>query len=219
MFGNFLGRGKQPPPPPQPQEPALVPGYQLGELLGRGRLGEVYAAVLLRSGRPLAIKLKHPNLVKVLDLGEANDGRPYMVLERVHGETLNGKGPLPGARVAEVIVAAAAALRAMHDKRFLLLDVKPHNSPKITKTNLVTGTPAYMAPEQAQGEPNARSDQYSLDMVACELLTGSLPTEGRCPALSSEAATAVLQRMIAPRFEKRFAGPEEAARALADALA
>lgn len=266
MFGNFLGRGKQPPPPPPPPEPELVPGYKLGELLGTGRLGEVYAAVHLKSERNVAIKLlradlaqetiaqmrfrrqgqlqsklKHPHLVRVIDLGEATDGRSYMGLERVVGHTLNGKAPLPPAQVAEIITAAAAALQAMHQDRLMHLDVKPDNlfccdnggfrlmglsfsrgdmsAPKITKTNLVMGTEAYMAPEQAQGEPTARSDQYSLGMVACELLSGSLPPEGKCPPLTPEAATAVVQRMISPKFEQRFPSVNDAAQALAQALA
>lgn len=266
MFGNFLGRGKQPPPPPPPQQPQLVAGYQLGELLGTGRLGEVYAAVHVEENRSVAIKLlraelaqetiaqmrfrrqsqlqsklKHPNLVKVLELGDAADGRSYMILERVVGHTLSGKAPLPPARVSEIVVAAAAALQAMHQSRLVHLDVKPDNlfscddggvrlmglsfsrgdmnATKVTQSNLVMGTPAYMAPEQAQGEPNARSDQYSLGMVACELLTGTLPPEGRCPPLTPEPATAVVQRMLSPKFEHRFASVEEAARALAQALA
>ena len=265
MFGNFLGRGKQLPPPP-PEEPGLVPGCKLGELLGRGRLGEVYAAVHLKAQRNVAckllradlaqetiaqmrfrrqtqvqLKLKHANLVKVFELGEATDGRAYLLMERVVGETLQGKAPLPAAKVAQIIAAAAAALQAMHKDRHLHLDVKTENffccedggfrlmglsfcrgdmnAPTVTTSaNVVAGTPAYMAPEQAKGEPNARSDQYSLGVVACELLTGSLPVEGRCPPLTPEAATAVVQRMLSPQFEKRFPSPEEAAKALTEAL-
>lgn len=263
MFSNFMGRKPPPTPPPPPPEPELVPGYKLGELLGTGRLGEVYAAVH-KSGRNMAVKLlrtefaqetvaqmrfrrqaqmqmklTHPNLVKFLDLGEASDGRTFVGLERVVGHTLIGSAPLEAARVAEIIQAAAKALEFMHKSRMFHLDVKPANlfccdngefrlmglsfsrgeMTPVTKPNEVPGTAAYMAPEQAKGEPNARSDQFSLGMVACELLTGSLPTDGQCPALAAQAATSVLQRMISPKFEQRYGSVEEAAKALTQALA
>jgi serine/threonine protein kinase len=262
MFSNFMGRKPPPSPTPPPPEPELVPGYKLGEVLGIGRLGEVYAAVH-ESGRNMAVKmlraelaqdtiaqmrfrrqaqmqlkLTHPKLVKVLELGDASDGRTFIGMERVVGHTLNGKAPLEPSRVAEVIESAARALEFMHKNRMVHLDVNPANlfrcdngefrlmglsfsrgdMTPLTKSNEVPGTPAYMAPEQAQGEPNARSDQFSLGMVACELLTGTLPIEGVCPPLPTEAATSVVQKMISPKFEQRYASVEAAAKAFAQSL-
>ncbi len=133
----------------------LVAGrYRLGEPLGRGGMGDVYAAQDVRLGRPVAVKLlrwdwterpemrrrfeaearaaarlNHPNVIAVYDTGE-HHGVPFIVMERLSGRTLADElatGPLDPDRAVAVARQLLAALDAAHRQGVLHRDIKPAN--------------------------------------------------------------------------------------------
>jgi eukaryotic-like serine/threonine-protein kinase len=153
----------------------------------------------LREAR-LAARLAHPNVVRVFDVGE-DEGRPFMAMEYVEGETLAELvargGALPPAEVATLGVQMCAALSAAHAAGLVHRDVKPqnlllgtdgvlklgdfgiavgHEGTRLTLAGTVLGTVGYLAPEQARGEQvTAAADLYAVGAVLYELLTGELP--------------------------------------------
>jgi serine/threonine-protein kinase len=150
----------------------------------------------LREAR-LAARLAHPNVVRVYDVGE-DEGRPFIAMEYVEGETLADlvarRGPLPAAEAATLGVQACAGLAAAHAAGLVHRDVKPqnlllrtdgvlklgdfgiavgHDGTRLTLAGTVLGTAGYLAPEQARGEQvTAAADIYALGAVLYELLTG-----------------------------------------------
>jgi serine/threonine-protein kinase len=215
----------------------LIAGrYELEELTGSGGMSRVYRARDNQLGRLVAVKilherfaddaeqverfrrealavarLNHPNIVTVIDRGEA-DGVQYIVFEHVEGEDLkhliSRSGPLPVRRALELAVQIGRALSFAHANGVVHRDVKPQNvlvrdgSAKVTdfgiaradhleldaertESGTVLGTGDYISPEQARGErASERSDVYSLGALLYELLTGSVPF----PAESAVAA-------------------------------
>jgi eukaryotic-like serine/threonine-protein kinase len=201
--------------------------YRVGALLAAGGMGEVWAARDLLLDRPVAVKvlggalagdgraaerlrrearaagrLDHPNIARVLDLGE-QDGRPYLVMELLEGESLAARidraGPMAPAEAARVVAAVADALQAAHAAGVVHRDVKPGNvfltsagevkvldfgiAAAAGQTDLTTGdllgTAAYLAPERALGRPaTPAADLYSLGVVLYELLAGRRPFQG-----------------------------------------
>ncbi len=145
-------------------------------------------------------RLAHPNIVQVYDFG-TSEGGPYMVMEFVPGGTLKERikaaaAPLPFEVVARVVREIGRALDDAHGKGIIHRDVKPANimfradggpvladfgiarvtnATQLTATSALTGTPAYMAPEQINGQPAPQSDLYSLAVALFEMLTGRLP--------------------------------------------
>jgi eukaryotic-like serine/threonine-protein kinase len=213
-------------------EDAPTPGgtvgvYRVLENLGEGGGGAVFAGEHALLGRPVAIKLlhrrlaqnpelarrflsearaasrlRHPNVVDVTDFGVLDDGRPYMVMERLHGEPLDKKlarsGPLDPAAALLVAREVALALGAAHDGGLAHNDLKPSNvivldgstdeAPKLklidfgaaslvgTTEELLCGTPAYMAPERVLTEPSdGRADLYALGVMLYEMIAGAKP--------------------------------------------
>jgi serine/threonine protein kinase len=129
--------------------------YQLGELLGRGGMGQVHIA-RHRSGRLVAIKrvrntlsgdrlvverladeaallrtVSHPNVVRALDDGTGADGMPFLVMDRAHGtplsELITDYGALPHDRLAAIAAQLLAGLAAIHDAQIVHADLKSHN--------------------------------------------------------------------------------------------
>jgi serine/threonine-protein kinase len=157
-----------------------------------------------REARVVA-KLRHPNIVPIFSVGEG-DGLAYMTMPRLDGESLRTllarEGPLEVEPALQIAVGVARALETAHGAGVIHRDVKPDNlmlegakrrvalmdfgiaratgGASLTGTGLVVGTPAYMSPEQARGEPDIdqRTDIYALGAVAYEMLAGSLPFVG-----------------------------------------
>jgi serine/threonine-protein kinase len=165
--------------------------------------------------------LQHPNIVQIYDIGVA-DGCPYLALEYVEGGSLDKHlrdKPFSAQQAAGLIRALAEAIHYAHQHHIVHRDLKPGNvlltadgTPKIadfglakrlddalsrTHTGAVLGTPAYMAPEQAEGrlrQIGPATDVYSLGAILYELLTGRPPFE-MAPLLE----TLELVRSEAPR--------------------
>ena len=201
--------------------------YDLERKLGAGAMARVYLAHDKKHDREVAIKvlrngltsvlgperflreirvtaqLNHPNILPVLDSGEA-DRLLYYVMPYVQGETLEQKlereGPQPLKESVRVAGEVADALGAAHDAGIVHRDIKPANimiqggraivadfgiaraigsagGDRLTETGMVVGTPMYMSPEQASGviDLSGRSDIYSLACVVFEMVTGEPP--------------------------------------------
>ena len=144
-------------------------------------------------------QLDHPNIVPVLDYGE-QDGYAYQVMPFLNIGSLSDrldKGPISLEAGGRLLDQVATALAYAHQHGIIHRDVKPSNilldpegnalladfgmarrveaSESLTGSAVI-GTPAYMAPEQVQGEPvDARCDQYALGVILFQLATGTLP--------------------------------------------
>jgi len=154
-----------------------------------GRLARFYNEVRISR------QISHPNVCRVYDIGEG-DGQAFLSMEYIDGEDLASLlrriGRLPEAKATEIARQMCAGLAAAHERGVLHRDLKPANimidgrgRARITDfglaglatdsahTEIRTGTPAYMAPEQLEGkEVSVRSDLYSLGLVLFEVFTG-----------------------------------------------
>jgi serine/threonine protein kinase len=157
---------------------------------------------LFREARSAGV-LSHPNIVTIYDMDEV-DGLAYIAMAYVNGPTLErilgSEAPLSGANMLRILRQTAAGLDYAHGRGIVHRDIKPANimtdedgAVKITdfgiakitavnnmtETRTVLGTPNYMSPEQVQGlEIDGRSDQFSLAVIAYEILTGERPFQG-----------------------------------------
>ncbi|GIW72663.1 MAG: hypothetical protein KatS3mg102_2205 [Planctomycetota bacterium] len=156
-----------------------------------------------------AANLIHPNVIQIYSIG-VEQGTPYFAMEYVEGEDLSERlrrlGRLDFEQAVEIVAGVANALAVAHEKGIVHRDIKPSNImidrnevvkvmdfglakatqgtvSNLTQSGLIMGTPNYMSPEQARGEPlDTRSDIYSLGVVFFELLTGKLPFAADTPA-------------------------------------
>ena len=166
----------------------------------------------LREAR-LAAKLSHPNIIPIHAVEETG-GFVYFVMAYVEGETLaervQSRGPLPSSEGARVLREVAWALAYAHERGIVHRDVKPDNillenatgrvlvadfgiaaAAGDAESDGVAGTPEFMSPEQALGQPtNARSDIYALGATAFYALSGRVPFEGA-------SATQILAKQVA----------------------
>jgi tetratricopeptide (TPR) repeat protein len=149
----------------------------------------------LRLEAMAAARLSHPNIVTLHDVG-IDAGGPFLILERLHGETLQAwldRGRPPVREAVRIAVEVARALAHAHEAGVIHRDLKPSNvflttsgAVKVLDFGLAQvlgssdlpegGTPAYMAPEQRRGEQaDARTDLYSLGVILYSMLEGVLP--------------------------------------------
>ncbi len=150
--------------------------------------------------------LEHPAIVPVYDVGE-EDGQPYFVMRYMTGGSvaeLIEKGPISLQEAAKLMDRLGPALDQAHSKGIIHRDLKPANilfdpagEPYISDFGIakisqgqsttvtggaIIGTPAYMSPEQAQGEPlDGRSDIYAMGVILFEMLAGSQPYQATTP--------------------------------------
>ena len=161
----------------------------------------------------LAAQLQHPHVVPVLSAGDT-DGIPWFTMPYVDGESLRRKledGPIGIAEAIGILRDVAKALAHAHAHGVVHRDIKPDNvllssgsatvtdfgiakaitasrtgsgSATLTQAGMAMGTPAYMAPEQAAGDPGLdhRADIYSFGAMAYEVLTGQQVFAGLPPA-------------------------------------
>jgi tRNA A-37 threonylcarbamoyl transferase component Bud32 len=184
---------------PQLERDVAVKLISLAYAAGHGDPKEA-AARFAREAR-VAARVQHPNVVAIYDAGEEGD-QLFLVMELVAGETLAQRlvrGEFPGTTAALDIVAQTAdALAAAHLAGVIHRDIKPGNlllpksghvkvsdfgiakavgeATELTRTGMMVGSPAYMAPEQVQGvELDGRSDLFSLGVVLYEMLMHRKP--------------------------------------------
>jgi eukaryotic-like serine/threonine-protein kinase len=173
----------------------------------------------MREARAIA-RLSHPHVVRIFDVVEVGQGDPWIVMEYLPGQSLHGAmaaGSLPVRRVARIGLEILQALRAAHGLGVVHRDVKPDNilladdgrtvltdfgiavvpgDPYVTRTGLLLGSPAYLAPERARpGTTTAASDLWSLGA------TLYAATEGRPPfarASTIETLAALASEPVPP---------------------
>ena len=216
------------------------------------RLGDMEVVQRFQREASIAANLSHPNIVTIYDIAQ-QDGVLFIAMEYVDGRPLSDliveAGPLPIERMVRILRQVAEALDYAHRLHFVHRDIKPANilvtaedraivtdfgiakalegsgaTAQLTAAGTILGTPAYMSPEQIQGQPvDYRTDLYSLGVVCFEMLGGRPPFGGTTtaavlyaqvhapppsirnlnPSVSKRVETA-LERMLAKQPEDRF---------------
>lgn len=194
----------------------------------------------------LAANIRHANVLDVYDQGQLEDGRRFMVMERLEGEDLASRLERGLPSIEEVVDLGrqlAMALSALESHEVVHRDVKPQNvvlhhdrgetivklvdfgvskggatlQPETTDGGVIVGTPYYLSPEQVQGTPvDTRSDLFSLGIVLYETLTGHHPFVGDSVGA---VAAAILEQPVPPVLEQRPECPRSLARLVERLLA
>jgi serine/threonine protein kinase len=222
------------------------------------------ASRFVTEGRTLA-KLVHPHVVLVYDAGETPEGVAYLVMELSGAENLEAellhRGRLSMDETLSLLLPLLGALACAHDRGIIHRDIKPANIAVVREhakvraklldfgiakqgdvresTERTIGTPSYMAPEQARGEPlSPAADVWALGVVFFRCLVGRLPFEAdtttgmltrlvcerapwfaeACPGLPRLLAL-TLDRALEPQPTRRYADMRSFAQALASACA
>lgn len=244
---NLPSSGVWPLAPDAMRTPETIGGYRLLRPLGSGGMGTVHEAEEIATGRHVAVKLlrpgaasspealkrfrqegrlasqiNHPNCVFVVAADEEN-GRPYIVMELMTGDTLKDlieqQGPLPSEEAVAKVLDIIAGLKEAHARGMIHRDVKPSNCfvlpdgrvkvgdfglvkslnqlTHVTTSGTFLGTVLYAAPEQIRGEPlDYRTDGYAVAATLYYLLGGQAPfqSKGNAPA----ALAAIVSQPVPP---------------------
>jgi serine/threonine protein kinase/DNA-binding CsgD family transcriptional regulator len=170
-----------------------------------------------------AAQLNHPNIMAIYDRGD-DDGRSFLVIEFVDGDSLTHFIPSASETVIMLGAQIANALDYAHERDIIHRDIKPANikvtkegqvkimdlglalpreAQRVTTPGMVIGTPAYISPEQAQGQAlDRRTDIYSLGIVLYEMATGQLPFN------ADDITALLLQHVQQPAPSPRLIVPE-----------
>lgn len=201
-------------------------------------------------------RLSHPAIAQLYDVGHDPAGTPFLVMEFISGQSLEQllmQSTIPFAKAAAWAGDIASALSYAHRAGIIHGDVKPGNirvtessavklvdfgvarfSSHVSRSDRVLGSPAYLSPEQIQGQPqDARSDLFSLGIVLYEMLTGLRPFGGNslgevCAQILTEdpvppshrnpelpaAFDRILARCLAKNPDHRYQTGNDLARAL-----
>lgn len=206
--------------------------YRILEQLGRGGMATVFKAYHASLDRYVAIKalhpafmedpnflarfqrearvvakLEHPNIVPIYDFAEY-EGRPYLVMKYIEGETLKARlsqGIIEQPELIQIVQAVGTGLFYAHQKGILHRDVKPSNvllgfderiyladfglariaqaGESTLSSDMMLGTPQYISPEQAMGlgELDERTDIYSFGVMLYEMAVGQVPFSADTP--------------------------------------
>lgn len=196
--------------------------YTIVEEIGRGGIGVVYRAEDSQLGRSVAIKilddarealvlasLEHPGIVPVHDAGLLPDGRSYYAMKLVRGARLDAflEGAVCLPERLRVFRRICDPVAFAHSRGVVHRDLKPANIMVGQFGEVLVmdwgapgvGTPAFMAPEQASGEVDARADVFALGKILEVMLRGETPK----PLLS------ICRRATEADRERRYASPVE----------
>jgi serine/threonine-protein kinase len=232
--------------------------YKILARLARGGMATVYLAQHQLIGRKAAIKvlrrelcddpvqrdrfvrearavnrIDHENIVQIVDYGEADDGRVFLVMEYLPGESLHhriGRGILPPLRALDISAQIAAGLARAHQMGVIHRDLKPDNilllpptepggrdrvkildfgiaklldQPALTASDKIFGTPGYIAPEYASGAPI----DARADLYSLGVVLYEMVT-GRLPFEAEYPADLLLKHMLDPPIAPRSVRPE-----------
>jgi serine/threonine protein kinase len=206
----------------------VVGNYKLTSVLGHGGTGTVYLGeradrqysaqvavkivdsatvqgdlgMRFRAERQILASLNHPNIARLLDAGETEDGQPYLIMEYVHGEPVDrfcDRQQLDINARLQLFLEICGAVQYAHQNLIVHRDLKPANiflsatpggalhpvvldfgiaklvaaEPGMTRGGAFIGTPGYLAPEHIEGlAVDARADQYALGIILYECVTG-----------------------------------------------
>ncbi len=236
----------------------LAGRYKVLARLARGGMASVYLAQHQLIGRRAAIKvlrrelcddpvqrdrfvrearavnrIDHENIVQIVDYGEADDGRVFLVMEYLPGESLHhriGRGVLPPVRALDISAQIAAGLARAHQMGVIHRDLKPDNilllpptepggrdrvkildfgiaklldQPALTASDKIFGTPGYIAPEYASGAPI----DARADLYSLGVVLYEMVT-GRLPFEAEYPADLLLKHMLDPPIPPRSVRPE-----------